>query len=118
LDLTGQQSTEAFERCQMIADSSTLMAEMPMRRLALVITFTVTLMCGLASQAGAQFSSAFDRTPGCGIITFDRLARTITFANWPRWVAPKAAGAKPYPGWPITVRLEAGPSGLAYPRQP
>ena len=26
---------------------------------------------------------------------------------WPRWVAPKAAGAKPYPGWPITIRQEA-----------
>ena len=64
-----------------------------MRRLAAVLTFTVMLMCGLASQAGAQFASAFDRT--------------ITFANWPRWVAPKAAGAKPYPGWPITVRQEA-----------
>jgi hypothetical protein len=34
-------------------------------------------------------------------------ARAITFANWPRWVDPKAAGAKPYPGWPITVRQEA-----------
>jgi len=43
------------------------------------------------------------RAPGYGIITFDRAARTITFANWPRWVDPAAAGAAPYPGWPITV---------------
>jgi len=69
-----------------------------MKRAALVMTFTVTLMCGLTSQAGAQFASAFDRT--------------ITFANWPRWVDPKAAGAKPYPGWPITIRRET-PGGAA-----
>ena len=30
-----------------------------------------------------------------------------TMANWPRWVDPAAPGAKPYPGWPITVRQEA-----------
>jgi hypothetical protein len=77
----------------MIADSSTLIAEKPMKRVATILAFTVTLMCGLTSQAGAQFASAFDRT--------------ITFANRPRWVDPKAAGATPYPGWPITVRQEA-----------
>ena len=48
-----------------------------------------------------------DRAPGYGIITFDRAERTITFANWPRWVDPAAPGAKPYPGWPITVRAQA-----------
>jgi len=47
-----------------------------------------------------------DRAPGYGIITFDRIDHTITMANWPRWVDPSAAGAKPYPGWPITIRQE------------
>jgi hypothetical protein len=65
-------------------------------------------------KLGIEPADINDRAPGYGIITFDRTARTITLANWPRWVDPKAAGAKPYPGWPITVRLEAGPwrSGL------
>jgi len=47
-----------------------------------------------------------DRAPGYGIITFDRIDHTITMANWPRWVDPSAPGAKPYPGWPITIRQE------------
>ncbi len=58
-------------------------------------------------KLGIEPADINDRAPGYGIITFDRLARTTTFANWPRWVDPKAAGAKPYPGWPITVRQEA-----------
>jgi len=44
-----------------------------------------------------------ERAPGYGIVTFDRAARTIAFANWPRWVDPAEPGAAPYPGWPITV---------------
>jgi hypothetical protein len=53
---------------------------------------------------GIEPADINDRAPGYGIITFDRRERTIGFANWPRWVDPKAPGAKPYPGWPITVR--------------
>ena len=57
-------------------------------------------------KLGIEPADINDRAPGYGIITFDRLARTISFANWPRWVDPKAAGAKPYPGWPITIRQQ------------
>jgi hypothetical protein len=58
---------------------------------------------------GIEPADINDRAPGYGIITFDREARAITFANWPRWIDPKAPGAKPYPGWPVTVRqLESG----------
>ena len=53
---------------------------------------------------GIEPADINDRAPGYGIITFDRVERTITFAAWPRWVDPKAPGAKPYPGWPITIR--------------
>ena len=63
-------------------------------------------------KLGIEPADINDRAPGYGIITFDRLERTITFANWPRWVDPKAAGAKPYPGWPITIRRET-PGGAA-----
>ena len=34
-----------------------------MRRSATILTFSLMLMCWLASPAGAQFTSAFDRTP-------------------------------------------------------
>jgi len=58
-------------------------------------------------KLGIEPADINDRAPGYGIITFDRPERTITFANWPRWVDPKGPGARPYPGWPITVRQEA-----------
>jgi alkaline phosphatase D len=58
-------------------------------------------------KLGVEPADINDRAPGYGIITFDRPERTITLANWPRWVDPKAPGAKPYPGWPVTVRQEA-----------
>ncbi len=45
-----------------------------------------------------------NRAPGYGIVRFDRAGRTVSLANWPRWVDPSAANAKPYPGWPLTVK--------------
>jgi len=57
-------------------------------------------------KLGIEPADINDRAPGYGIITFDRIDRTITIANWPRWVDPSAPGAKPYPGWPITIRQE------------
>ncbi len=44
-----------------------------------------------------------NRSPGYGIVTLDRATRKITLANWPRWVDTSQPGAKPYPGWPITI---------------
>jgi alkaline phosphatase D len=52
---------------------------------------------------GIEPTALYDRAPGYGIITFDRATRKITFTNWPRWVDVTKPGAKPYPGWPITV---------------
>ncbi len=43
------------------------------------------------------------RAPGYGIVRFNRITRKISIANWPRWVDPSQPGAKPYPGWPLTV---------------
>jgi hypothetical protein len=43
------------------------------------------------------------RAPGFGIIECERSSRTITAANWPRWTDPSQPGAKPAPGWPITI---------------
>ena len=55
---------------------------------------------------GIEPADINDRAPGYGIVTFDRLERSVTLANWPRWVDPSAPGAKPYPGWPITIRQQ------------
>jgi hypothetical protein len=47
------------------------------------------------------------RAPGYGIIEFDRNTREITVANWARWTDPSKPGAKPVPGWPITIAQTA-----------
>ena len=36
-------------------------------------------------------------------------------AVWPRWVDPSEPGAKPYPGWPITIKqLDNGLHGAQW----
>jgi hypothetical protein len=44
------------------------------------------------------------RAAGFGIVRFNKPQRTITMECWPRNVDITAAGAKPYPGWPVTIR--------------
>ncbi len=43
------------------------------------------------------------RATGYTILTCNRATRRITVTQWPRWVDPAAADAKPYAGWPIVV---------------
>ncbi len=52
---------------------------------------------------GLQPASLYDRSTGYGIITFDRETRDISLACWPRQTDPTGPGAKPFPGWPITL---------------
>lgn len=56
------------------------------------------------SAVDVEPKALHQRAPGYGIATFDRATRSITIANWPRWVDAAAPGAKPYDGWPITIR--------------
>ena len=58
-------------------------------------------------DAGVEPSALYDRSPGYGIIRFDRETREITSEAWPRWVDPASAGANQYDGWPVTVPQEA-----------
>ncbi len=51
----------------------------------------------------AEPADIMHRAPGYGIIALNRAERTLTIANWPRWVDPAAENAEPYPGWPITL---------------
>jgi len=58
------------------------------------------------------------RAPGYGIAILDRTTRRITLANWPRWVDPSKPGARPYPGWPVTLSQSdnfGGPAALPLP---
>ena len=66
-------------------------------------------------NSGKEPSRLYDRSTGYGIIVFDKSARTITFANWPRFANPNNGG-KPYNGWPITVTQEDnyGRKAVAY----
>ncbi|NOR74557.1 MAG: twin-arginine translocation pathway signal protein [Draconibacterium sp.] len=66
-------------------------------------------------KSGKEPASLYDRATGYGIITFDKSARTITFANWSRFADP-TKGEKPYKGWPITVSQEDnyGRKAVAY----
>lgn len=62
---------------------------------------------------GIEPTALHHRAPGYGIVTLDRTRRTITFANWPRWVDPSRPGAEPYPGWPVTVAQTDNYTGRA-----
>ena len=44
-----------------------------------------------------------DRSPGFGIIEFERATHGITIALWARRTDPRAPGAKPEQGWPIHI---------------
>ncbi|MCG8507706.1 MAG: hypothetical protein MI741_00625, partial [Rhodospirillales bacterium] len=52
---------------------------------------------------GVEPTNIMDRAPGYGIVRFNKKDRTIRIANWPRWVDPSAADARPYPGWPVAT---------------
>jgi hypothetical protein len=43
------------------------------------------------------------RAAGFGLVYFNKNTREITMECWPRNVDVSAPGAKPYPGWPITI---------------
>jgi alkaline phosphatase D len=47
-----------------------------------------------------------NRAPGFGFVVFDKAKREATLTNWPRWADLTKPGAKPYQGWPITIRDE------------
>lgn len=54
-------------------------------------------------QTGLEPTALYDRAPGYGIVRFKRKSRQIIIEDWPRWENPSRPGAKPYPGWPITI---------------
>lgn len=53
------------------------------------------------------------KTPGYGIVTFDKRWQTIEMANWPRYADP--GDGEPYTGWPIRIRMEDNYGGRSVP---
>ncbi len=47
------------------------------------------------------------RADGYGIARFDKVKRTITFECWPRFSDVRQGDSQQYPGWPITVAMDA-----------
>jgi len=54
--------------------------------------------------SGREPAGLHDRAPGYGIARLHRKTREISLECWPRWADPSAAGAAPYPGWPVRFR--------------
>ncbi len=47
------------------------------------------------------------RADGYGIVRFDKTKRTIKFECWPRFSDVKQGDSEQYPGWPMTVAMDA-----------
>jgi alkaline phosphatase D len=64
---------------------------------------------------GSGLEGLRNRATGYSILRCNRETREVQVAIWPRWVDPSASGAKPYPGWPITVKqLDNGLHGAQW----
>ena len=64
---------------------------------------TVLAVANPAQYPGPGLEGLRFRVTGYTILTCNRLTRKTTVAEWPRWIDPSAAGAKPYQGWPIVI---------------
>jgi hypothetical protein len=47
------------------------------------------------------------RADGYGIVRFNKQTRHITFECWPRFANAKQGQSEQFPGWPITVKMDA-----------
>lgn len=54
-------------------------------------------------ESGVEPRPLYDRSPGYGILRFNRRTREIVTECWPRWVDPSRPGAAQYTGWPVTI---------------
>ncbi len=54
-------------------------------------------------QFGQRPAALHERACGFSVVELERATRRIRMVNWPRWEDVKRPGAKPYPGWPVTI---------------
>jgi phosphodiesterase/alkaline phosphatase D-like protein len=76
---------------------------------------TVLAIANPYQYPGAGLEGLRNRATGYSILRCNRETRQVQIAVWPRWVDPSQPGAKPYPGWPVTVRqLDNGLYGAGW----
>jgi phosphodiesterase/alkaline phosphatase D-like protein len=76
---------------------------------------TVLAVANPARYPGPGLDGLRHRVTGYTILTCSRETRKVEVAAWPRWVDPASPGAKPYPGWPITIdQLDNGLTGAQW----
>jgi hypothetical protein len=61
----------------------------------------------LAYANPANIRDERQRADGYGIARFNKKKRTVTFECWPRFGDPKSGKRTQFPGWPITVNVDA-----------
>tara|TARA_R110002049_G_scaffold301166_1_gene493047 strand:- start:3529 stop:6144 length:2616 start_codon:yes stop_codon:yes gene_type:complete len=54
-------------------------------------------------KTGLKPERLYDRSPGYGIVTFNKSIRDIKLECWPRYVNPKRNPKGQFDGWPITI---------------
>ncbi len=76
---------------------------------------TVLAVANPHQYSGGGLEGLRNRATGYSILRCNRETREVQVAVWPRWVDPSEPGAKPYPGWPITIKqLDNGLHGAQW----
>ncbi|HET7102411.1 MAG TPA: alkaline phosphatase D family protein, partial [Terriglobia bacterium] len=76
---------------------------------------TVLAVANPHRYPGPGLEGLRNRATGYSILRCNRLTRDVQVAVWPRWVDPSAPGARPYPGWPVTIKqLDNGLHGAQW----
>lgn len=65
---------------------------------------TVLAVANPYQYPGGGLEGLRHRATGYSILKCNRLSREVSVAVWPRWVDPSKPGARPHPGWPVTVQ--------------
>ncbi len=80
---------------------------------------SVLAIANPARHPGPGLDGLRFRVTGYTILTCNRATRRTKIAEWPRWIDPSAAGARPYDGWPITInQLDNGFWGAKWKLEP
>lgn len=61
----------------------------------------------LAYANPGDINNEKQRADGYGLARFNKKTRTVTFECWPRFAEAKEGAKAQFPGWPITVAMEA-----------
>jgi alkaline phosphatase D len=76
---------------------------------------TVLAVANPHQYPGSGIQGLRDRSTGYSILHCNKVTREVRVAVWPRWVNPAESSAKPYAGWPITIRqLDNGLQGAEW----